>query len=298
MDTEPPLGNAVAAPNGCGYQGRTYLARDGLALYYRDYGGPLAGRPAVLCLAGMTRNSKDFHALARRLAEHRRVLCPDYRGRGRSAYDPEWRHYHPRTYVDDIRHLLAATGEHRVVVIGTSLGGLLAMAMAVAMPTAVAGAVLNDIGPEIGAEGLCTIIDYMRDDRPMADWEAATRRLRDTLPGLPARTDEDWQAIARAVFREMPDGRVCFDWDPAVVRPLLRIRGEHPDLWPQFRALRRVPLLAVRGAESKILSEATLRRMADEVPSLARLTVAGVGHPPALDEKEVLEAIDALLTQV
>nr|WP_300500421.1 alpha/beta fold hydrolase [uncultured Rhodococcus sp.] len=147
---------------GGGYRERWLTAQDGLKLYFRDYqppggvtgGGPAASATPVLCLPGVSRNSKDFAPLAQRLSQGRRVICPDYRGRGRSQYDPDWSHYHPPVYVDDIRHLLCALGVHRVHVIGTSLGGILAMVMAVAMPGTVAGAVLNDIGPEIEISGL------------------------------------------------------------------------------------------------------------------------------------------------
>jgi pimeloyl-ACP methyl ester carboxylesterase len=285
------------SPPPSGFRERTYRSQDNLELYFRDYGDSLDRRPAVLCLAGVTRNSKDFHDLALRLSAGRRVLCPDYRGRGRSAYDPDWRHYQARTYVDDIRHLLAAADVHRVVVIGTSLGAVLAMVMAVAMPTAVAGALLNDLGPRIEAAGLGPIIDYMGDDRPQPDWAAAAGRLRETFPDLPAETEDEWLAIARNTYRETPDGRLTFDWDPKIVKAFAAERRS-ADLWSLFRALKRVPLLAVRGAKSPILSEETFLRMAEEMPHMDHVTVAGVGHPPALDEPEVLEAIDVLLSRV
>ena len=280
------------------FRERTFRSQDGLELYFRDYGDALDRRPAVLCLAGVTRNSKDFHDLALRLAGGRRVLCPDYRGRGRSAYDRDWRRYQPRTYVDDLRHLLAAADVHRVVVIGTSLGAVLAMVMAVAMPTAVAGALLNDLGPRVEAAGLRPIIDYMLDDRPQPDWAAAARRLRETFPDLPAETDDEWLAIARNTYREAPDGSLRFDWDTKIVKAFAAAQGRSANLWSLFRALKKVPLLAVRGAKSHILSEETFLRMADEMPHMDHVTVAGVGHPPALDEPEVLEAIDALISRV
>jgi len=280
------------------FRERTYTSQDGLRLYYRDYGDPLATATPVLCLAGLTRNSKDFHGLARRLSRARRVICPDYRGRGRSAYDPDWRRYQPRTYVDDIRHLLAAINVHRVLVIGTSMGGILAAAMAVAVPGAIAGAVLNDVGPDIDAGGLQRIIAYVRDQQSQPDWEHAARHLEATLPDLGIRDDKGWLALARNTYREGDDGLIHVDWDPALVKPLLTGAGGGADLWPLFKALRRVPTLAVRGAKSDILSEATLARMAEVLPGLSRVTVEGVGHAPALVEPECLEAIDALLGEI
>jgi pimeloyl-ACP methyl ester carboxylesterase len=153
----------TAAP----YTDRFVLAQDGLRLYARDYEPPRANdAAAVLCLAGMTRNSKDFAHVAAALAGKRRVICLDYRGRGLSAYDPDWRHYEPTVYLNDIVHLLTALNVHKVIVIGTSLGGLLAMGLAILRPGVMAGAVLNDIGPEISAGGLDYVLDYVERDRP------------------------------------------------------------------------------------------------------------------------------------
>ncbi|MFQ5765538.1 MAG: alpha/beta fold hydrolase, partial [Rhodospirillales bacterium] len=274
---------------------RTFSSQDGLGLYFRDYGDPKSAATPVLCLPGVTRNSKDFADLAQRLAPERRVICPDYRGRGRSAYDPDWRRYIARNYVDDVRHLLVAAGVHRVHVIGTSLGGILAMAMAVATPTVLAGVVLNDIGPEVGQDGLAGIIAYMKDDTPLADWDAVVDHIRDAFPHLPARSPEDWLAIARNTYREAEDGRLVHDWDDAIVRQFERGLGARANLWPLFRALGRVPVLAVRGAFSTVLSAETFARMADEMPSIHQVTVDDCGHPTGLNEPHVLEAIDAHL---
>ncbi|MGB1548561.1 MAG: alpha/beta fold hydrolase, partial [Alphaproteobacteria bacterium] len=136
------------------YRSRHFLSQDGLRLYFRDYGDPLSEKAPLLCLAGLTRNSSDFHDLATRLMGERRILALDYRGRGRSDYDPDWRHYEARTYLNDIHHLLTATGVHRVVLVGTSLGGILSMALGAVMPMALAGVILNDVGPVVSTAGL------------------------------------------------------------------------------------------------------------------------------------------------
>lgn len=275
---------------------RWFTARDGLRLYYREYGAARPdGRPAVLCLGGLTRNSKDFHAPAMRLATRYRVLCPDYRGRGRSAYDPDPFNYRPETYLEDLRHLLCVAQCHRVVVLGTSLGGLLAMAMGVAMPTALAGALLNDVGPALPQAGLAPIIAYLKDDRPAASWEDAAGQLRRAFPTLPATTEADWQAIARATFVAGPDGRLRRDWDPAIVRPLTERPLPDTDLWPLFGALRRVPLAVVRGEKSAVLPAAVLQRMIARHPGLIHGVVPGVGHAPNLNDPISTETIDALL---
>lgn len=280
------------------FRERLFTSQDGLRLYARDYGEPRSDQPAVLCLAGVTRNGKDFHRVAKRLAARWRVLCPDYRGRGQSESDPNWRNYQARTYLDDLRHMLAAFNVPRVVVIGTSLGGLLAMAMAVASPSLVAAAVINDIGPTIETTGLGTIVNYMKDDRPMANWPAAVERLRTTFPDLPAKTEADWLTLAQYVYREQPDGRVVFSWDPAIVKPMLIPVAPPPDLWRLFRSLGDRPVLLVRGERSAILSEATAERMKAEMPRLQSVTVPGVGHAPLLTEPEAEIALDAFLAQL
>lgn len=281
-----------------GFVERTFNSKDGLRLYWRDYEAPGASLTPVLCLGGLTRNSKDFHALARRLAGKRRVVAPDYRGRGRSAFDPDWRNYHPRTYVEDVRHLAAVAGLERFVVVGTSLGGLLAMVLAVTMPASLAGAVLNDIGPDIEWQAVDGIVAYMQDTRPLGSWEEAARKLQTTFPGLAARDEAGWIRIARATYREDPDGLLRFDWDPRIVRPFLAGDPIRYDLWPPFRALAGRPVLAIRGARSDLLGERTFQRMAAAMPDLATAVVPDVGHAPNLGEPESRDAIDALLARV
>lgn len=285
-----------------GYQEREFTAQDGLRLYFRDYcppgGDPGASATPVLCLPGVTRNSKDFACLAGRLGKSRRVLCPDYRGRGRSAYDPDWRKYNPQVYVDDIRHLLVCSGVHKVHVIGTSLGGILAMVMAVAMPGTIAGVVLNDIGPEIHMNGLAHIIDYMKDDTSLPGWDAVADHIREAFPDLPARSEEDWQTIARNTYQEGADGRMVPDWDHAIVYNFEKALTGKANLWPLFSALGNVPVLTVRGALSQILSEKGLARMAKAMPGMKQVTVDDCGHPPSLSEPHVLEAIDEHLAPI
>lgn len=276
------------------YAEKTYAAQDGLRLHYRDYGDPQSSGTPVLCLTGLTRNSRDYHELATRLCTARRVICPDYRGRGRSAYDPDWRNYHPRSYVGDVLQLLIAANLHRVIVIGTSLGGLIAMALAVARPAALAGVVLNDVGPVIDQTGLDRIRLYIGRDHPQEDWAGAVAFVKQTLASLGEKSDADWRRIAEGTFREGPDGKLHVDWDVALARPLQRM-AVIPDLWPLFRALRPIPTLAFRGALSDLLTVDTFDRMQREHPALLQVTVAGVGHTPTLDEPESRHALDAFL---
>ncbi len=277
------------------YRDRRFTSSDGLSLYYRDSGDPLASRAPVLCLPGLTRNSRDFGHLARWLSATRRVLCPDYRGRGQSDYDPNWRNYHPRTYLEDIRHLLAVAGVDRVAVIGTSMGGILAAGMAVSMPNILVGVVINDVGPEIGVRGLDRIVAYMQDAGPLPDWNAAVLKLRANFPNLPAYADGDWLKIAQATYRESHDGLLRPDWDVNLVKPLLAGGAEGYNLLALFSALRSLPVLLVRGERSDVLHADAFERMGKLLPSARRLTVPNVGHAPGLSEPLAKDALDEFL---
>ncbi|MFN0043093.1 MAG: alpha/beta fold hydrolase [Alphaproteobacteria bacterium] len=277
------------------YRELRFSAQDGLALYCREYGERASRRVPVVCLTGLTRNSKDFHALASRLGRDRRVLCPDYRGRGRSQYDVDWRNYQPRAYLDDLRHLTTLAQVPRAVFIGTSMGGLLSAAMAIMSPTSVAGIVMNDCGPDLDPSGLARIFAYIGCDRVQRNWLEAAEELRAMFPDLPLNGDEAWLDMARSTFREGEDGRLHFDWDVNLARPLVSGMASIPDLWVIFQGLAKIPTVAVRGARSDVLSTATFARMAATNRDLAAVVVPGVGHAPSLSEPAARAAIDALL---
>lgn len=280
------------------YREQRFRSQDDLALYYRDYGDPLSPKTPLLCLSGLTRNAKDFERLALRIAAERRVLSPDYRGRGRSQYDPDWRNYRPETYLNDIRHLLIAANVHRFIAVGTSLGGILAMALGTLMPKALVGVVLNDVGPEVASPGLARILDYIGADRPQPDWAHASAHLKLMFPKLGLTEEADWLRLAEGTYRAGEDGLLHFDWDTALARPIVGSRGEVPPMWPLFRSLRKLPALAVRGANSDVLSETTFEAMAREKPDLVRVTVPGVGHTPTLEEPATRAALDGFLARL
>lgn len=275
---------------------RWILAEDGLRLYARDYVPQQPRQDAsVLCLAGMTRNSKDFAHLAQTLAVNRRIVCPDYRGRGLSAYDPDWRNYQPLVDLNDVVHVLAALNIHKVIVIGTSLGGLLAMGLAVLRPNMIAGVVLNDIGPELGTEGIDPILDYVSTDRPQPSWEAAGAEMQRMFGYLELGSAENWQRMARATYKEDADGLLHFDWDVRLARSIRRMMRLRQDLWPLFKALRPIPTLALRGGKSAVLSAASLERMKMEKPDLMTVTVPDVGHTPNFSEPVAAAALAQFL---
>jgi pimeloyl-ACP methyl ester carboxylesterase len=278
------------------YRDGRFTASDGLSLAYRDYGDPLDERTPVLCLTGIQRNSKDYHALASRLAP-RRVLCLDYRGRGRSDYDPTWQSYRPEVYLGDILQLLAAAGVHRVVSVGTSMGGLLTMGLAAARPTCLAAVVLNDVGPQVDPAGLARIGVSLGKSVELPSREAAAQYLKANYShAYPDLSDAEWLPHADRVFRQLEDGRHVLDYDINLGKAVAAA-GPVRDLWPLFRALADLPVLATRGMLSDVLSEETFMRMAREKPDLQQVRVRNRGHVPLLDEPDCAEAVDRFLAR-
>lgn len=286
-----------AAPGG--YADRFWTSRDGLKLHFRDYPGR-ADRPPLLCLPGLTRNARDFAHVAERLAGEWRVLCPDLRGRGDSAYAKDAMSYNPLQYADDIALLLEAEGLSQVVVLGTSLGGILTMLLALAGPERLAGALLNDIGPEIEPAGLERIRDYVGQARSFPTWMHAARALEETQgAAFPDYEIVDWLAMAKRCMVLSGNGRIHFDYDMKIAEPFAQPGGEAgASLWPGLEALEGRPVALLRGELSDILSAATLARMAKALPEAEAVTVPRVGHAPMLGEPAAVAAIDRLLARL
>src|SRR5690606_9737640 len=274
-----------------------WTSADGLTLRYRDYAGGAPGRPPILCLPGLTRNCRDFEPVAERFAGDWRVLCADLRGRGKSDYARDSASYMPLQYRADLLALLEQADLDRVVVIGTSLGGILAMLLAEAAPGRIAGAVLNDVGPQIEPAGLARIRGYVGIGRSFPTWMHAARGLREQ--GGMAYPDfelADWLRLAKRLMAVGPGGRIAFDYDMKIAEPFHAPEGAAPvDLGRAFRALARHPVLAMRGELSDILSAETLAQMAREAPGLEAITIARTGHAPTLEEPAAVAAIARLL---
>ncbi len=274
------------------YTEHRYRSHDGLSLYYRDYG---SGSDVVICLPGMSRNSKDFEDLAEYLSKKWRVLSPDFRGRGQSAWDPNPANYHPMTYAQDTWILLDNLGIRRFAVIGTSLGGLTTMVMADQQADRLRAVVMNDIAPEIPSDAAARILNYMGRIPPVRDWEAAATRSRQTyekaLPGLP---DEFWLSYVHWSYREDESGQVVPDMDPAIGDALRESAKDGFDTWHLFRALT-MPCLLLRGALSDVLTEETAERMRSIKPDLELVTVPDRGHAPLLNEETSRFAIKGFL---
>ncbi len=271
---------------------------DGLRLFSRVYAGPAPGAPVVVCLHGLMRNGRDFEDLAAHLAARCRVIVPDVRGRGLSARDPNFNNYQLPVYLKDLLTLLTGLGAAHVTLIGTSMGGLMAMLLAATQPALVAGIVLNDVGPEVDRAGLERIRGYAGKAAPVSSWPEAVATVRSVYgSALPGLSDERWERMARQSYRADAHGVPQADADPLIGEPLRNSDSAAPDLWPLWGVLAKVPMLAIRGAHSDILSAATLTRMQREKPDLQVLTVANRGHTPLLDEPECLGAIERFLSR-
>jgi pimeloyl-ACP methyl ester carboxylesterase len=275
-----------------------YSSTDGLKLHCRIYPTLHAERTPILCLPGLTRNSRDFAALAEHLQPRHEVLAADLRGRGLSERDTNPSRYQLPNYVQDIWSLLDSRGLSRVVVIGTSLGGLIGMVMAATRPVRIAGLVLNDIGPEIDPAGVRRIAGYAGKLPPVSSWAEAAAQAKSVyglaLPGL---TDTQWLDYARRGYRENADGVPVPDMDPKIGEAFKNNSTAAPDMWPLYTLIKNISILVIRGAQSDILSAATVARMAREKPDLVHIEVANRGHTPLLDEPQCVAAIDAFVAR-
>ncbi|PZU55105.1 MAG: alpha/beta hydrolase [Brevundimonas sp.] len=276
---------------------RRWTSPDGLSLFARDYApGSGAAKPPVIAIHGLTRNSADFGAVAPLLAQSgRRVLAVDVRGRGLSDRAPDPMTYTPDVYARDVLALMDQAGIERAVLLGTSMGGLITMALAAIRPRAIAAAILNDVGPEVAAEGLARIAAYAGQPVEIGDWsDAAAYVQRTNGAAFPHYGPADWDAFARRVFRQQPDGEIVLDYDPDISAPI-RAAGAKalvPNLWPWFRRLaKKRPTLLIRGATSDLLSPAIAEKMRKAAPDMAFAEIPGVGHAPMLDEPEAKAAI-------
>ena len=293
-----PLTPAQTTP-AAAFADRSWTSGDGLKLHFRDYLGR-SDRPPLLCLPGLTRNARDFADLAQRLAGEWRVLCPDLRGRGDSAYAKDSASYNPAQYADDLELLLADQAIDRFVAIGTSLGGILTMLLAARRPDRIAGALLNDVGPDLNPVGLGRIRDYVGQARSYPTWMHAARALIEAhVEVFPDYSVTDWLAMAKRAMVVGSNGRIVFDYDMRIAEPMAGASSAAAiDLWPALLALKGRPVTLLRGALSDVLAQDVFRKMAKSLPDAEALEVPRVGHAPMLSENEAVAAIERLLARV
>jgi pimeloyl-ACP methyl ester carboxylesterase len=254
----------------------------------------------VVCLHGLTRNSRDFAPLAEHIAQTRRVIVPEMRGRGQSDYAPDSATYNPLQYVADVEKLLAEEAIEHFIAIGTSMGGLMTMLMAPAKPGRIVAVVMNDIGPEVNPAGIDRIKSYVGQGRSYPTWVHAARSMCEVhSAAFPDYDLDKWLEMAKRTLIVSQNGRVSYDYDMAIAEPFNEPGGAAPaNLWLAYEALRGVPMLLVRGELSDLLTPDTERQMAVRNPAMTSVTVPRVGHAPTLDEPEARAAIDALLAKV
>jgi len=277
------------------YEDRYLMVRDCLKLHYRDYPGA-ADRPPILCLHGLTRNSRDWAEFAERYSPRFRVIALEFRGRAGSDYDPVPQRYNPLTYAGDVIELLDHLGIAQAIFVGTSLGGLVTMTIAATMSQRICATILNDIGPDVEPSGVERILTYVGNDPRFKSWdEAADAIAANYGSSFDRYTREDWVKMAKRNCRE-DNGEICFDYDMAIAEPF-KTSGPtpHVDLWPFFAILAQKPLLVVRGSKSDLLTASTAAKMQEVAPQMKLAVVPGVGHAPELNELEAVEAIDDFL---
>lgn len=276
------------------YLDRYHSSDDGLRLYARDYPGPAPDAPVVLCLPGLTRNSKDFATLAEGLSARYRVLCPDLRGRGHSQRDSDPSRYRPDRYCIDMLSLLDLLQLPRVSIVGTSLGGLMAVMLAAMQPARIHAIVLNDVGPELDPRGIARIAGYVgKQHGPCSLDEAIDRIAAINGEAFPDYGQADWLTMVMNTCI-MEGEQVLLDYDPTISQGVAN-GSAAPNLWPLFQMLGGRPVLAIRGALSDILAPATLVAMAERLPTLQALEIANRGHAPTLDEPSARQAIHEFL---
>jgi len=293
---------ADEAAEDTGFTSLFVTAPDGLRLHVRRYGEGAARRLPIVCLPGLTRNGSDFHELAvsltRDSAEPRLVVTIDSRGRGRSDHDRNPENYSFPVELADVLAVVTALDIGRAIFLGTSRGGILAMLLGAARPGALAGVILNDIGPVLDAKGLMRIKGYvgkMPTPRSFTEGAEILRRLGDAQ--FTAMTPAQWLMQARRTWTQTDKGLVL-DYDPNISKTLETVDAERPlpPIWGAFDSLARVPLMVVRGANSDILSAATVDAMRARRLDIDVVDVPDQGHAPLLAEPGVIARIGAFVT--
>lgn len=277
-------------------------SQDGLQLFARRLGPDRGSKTPVVCLPGIARTTLDFEEVAQHLAAtgDRAVWAFDYRGRGRSDFDPTWQNYDLRIELGDISDQLTALHIPPAVFLGTSRGGILTMLLAMTRPTALKGAILNDIGPVIDGKGLMRIKGYVgKLPQPASIAEGGAILKRVSSSQFPSLDDAGWERMAARTWT-IDAGKLVPIYDTALLKTLeaVDLEAPLPELWPQFEALSHVPVLVVRGENSDILSSATATAMTARHPDCALVEVAGEGHAPLLGDAPTLTRISEFVAKV
>ncbi len=280
---------------------RWFTAADGTKLFARDE-GPINGNlTPLLCLAGLTRNSRDFEPIFDRYAHKRRVVAIDFRGRGRSAKAVDSSSYRVDVELQDTIGFLTSLGISNVALLGTSRGGIVGLLMAAYAKNFLAGLMLNDIGCELQTDGLLRIKDYVGHPKCHATWDEVAKNIASGARGFAHVSHDEWLAMVKRIYIETNAG-ICPSHDPRLADTLPSEddikSGKVGELWSILPALLDIPFALMRGAGSDLLTVATVERMQREAPNLKATTIPNRGHVPFLDEEESIAAIDHWLASV
>lgn len=263
---------------------------------YTEWGDPANSR-VLVCVHGLTRCGRDFDFLAEKLSGQYRVVCPDVVGRGNSDWLRNKALYGVPQYAADMVTLLARLDVEEVHWLGTSMGGLIGMALAAQENTPITRLVLNDVGPSITAVSLKRIGEYLGQAPRFDSIEQAEAFVRLVSAPFGQLTDAQWRHLTTHVVRTAADGKVEFRYDPGIAQPFVQDAGGGQDvnLWPLYDAIR-CPTLVLRGANSDLLLAETAAQMASRGPRAKTAEIPGVGHAPMLlDEVQVGIVRDFLL---
>lgn len=275
-----------------------FTSADGLKLFARDWGPKNGAGLPVLCLAGLTRNSRDFEPVVPFLAKTHRVIAPDYRGRGRSQYATNWKTYEPPVEMADAIALLDHLGIEKVALIGTSRGGLIAMLMGQFHKSRLAGVFFNDIGPKLENSGLIEIAKSIKMRTSADSWQKVIAGLKEYNHKISGLSEHEWEAFAKRLFIEK-DGKIIPDYDHNLMKTFPDVEfiqsGRIPQVWELYETLSDLPVGLARGAHSDLLSRETVAKMARLHPGLISVEVPGRAHVPFLDEKPCVDAIQTWL---
>jgi pimeloyl-ACP methyl ester carboxylesterase len=259
--------------------------------------GDRANPRVLICVHGLTRVGRDFDDLARALADQYRVVCPDVVGRGKSDWLADPKHYMPPQYVTDMVTLIARLDVETVHWVGSSLGGLVGMALAAQARTPIRKLVLNDVGPVLKAVALKRIADYIGTGMHFDNFDQAHGYIRAISASFGLKTEAQWKHLTSVSVK--PDGTgYKLHYDPALAIPFKTANAGTGDvsLWPFYDAIH-CPTLVLRGAQSDLLDHATVVEMGRRGPRAACVEFAGVGHAPMLMDPDQIAVVRDFLLQ-